>query len=34
MDDNKSWNNLSDDLDAITKKINAKINQENLVDDL
>ena len=34
MDDNKSWNNLSDDLDAITKKINAKINQENIVDDL
>ena len=34
MEENKSWSELSEELEDITKKIKGKISQEELVDDL
>ena len=34
MEENKSWSELSDDLEDVAKKIKGKISQEELVNDL
>ena len=34
MEENKSWSELSDDLEDVAKKIKGKISQEGLVNDL
>ena len=34
MEENKSWSELSDDLEDVAKKIKGKISQEELVSDL
>lgn len=34
MEENKSWSELSSDLEDVAKKIESKISQEELVDDL
>ena len=34
MEENKSWSDLSDDLEDVAKKIKGKISQEDLVNDL
>ena len=34
MEENKSWSELSNDIEDVAKKIKGKISQEELVDDL
>ena len=34
MEENKSWSELSDDLEDVAKKIKGKISQEELVNDI
>ena len=34
MEENKSWSELSDELEGVAKKIKGKISQEELVNDL
>ena len=34
MEENKSWSELSDDLEDVAKKIKGKISQEEIVNDL